>query len=111
MENKILDVWRLLWPDGVPASEYERALAVTQLADGAPPVPRQIFPPTSPPKARELSTIKAAKLLGVSRSYIQKMVARGELKPTQNFGFGQGMGYRFARADIEAIYNKQRNGG
>lgn len=82
MSDKILDVWRLLWPDGLPVSEFERALMMARLVNVAvPPVAGQI---TEPDKV--LTANDAAEVLGVTGSAVHYMIKVGRLKASKSKG-------------------------
>lgn len=101
--DRILEVWRLLWPGQMPEGEYEKALMMARLVNVAGSASLNGSASAShitvgPPAPDELvSTTEAGKLLGISAGGVQYLVRTGALKSTRD-----GRRYLVRRVDLEA---------
>lgn len=102
MSDRILDVWRLLWPDGMPAEEYEKALNMARLVNIAAAPPGKSAPPDE-----AVTTQEAARELGVTVNGVLGMVKRGGLR-----AFKVGSRLAIRRTDLAEFlktYRKRRS--
>lgn len=97
MDSRVLEVWRLAWPNGIPPHEYETALQFASLTriigrePDAPPERASITP------ADAITAQEAAKILGVSPATVYLWAKTGKLKPQQ------GERLVFSRKDVDAF--------
>lgn len=111
MDERVLAVWRVLWPKAIPEHEYEAALMQAELvgATGRKPEPRPA--PASPAAGAEdedlIETKDAARILGLSKQAFGDRVRRGMLKRHPSSTPRRAL---YRRADVEAQPMKVNTG-
>lgn len=119
--SKVGDVLRALWPDSIPASDYETAVELAKTAsDVAAAVGtveaerarrnwveknRWVEPSPRPPLTTDpnkLTTKQAAKFLGKGIEFIWKATRSGRLK-AEKIGKGPRPANLFAKSELEAF--------
>lgn len=112
MDERVLAVWRVLWPKAIPEHEYEAALMQAELvgATGRKPEPRPA--PASPAAGaggEDLVDVEeAARILGISKQALFDRERAGKVERHPSSGRRRTL---FRRADIEAQPGNFRGDG
>lgn len=88
MRNTTVDMWKILWPNGISVGQYERAFKILGFVEKFRP-PRAIqikhkkFKPKLVPDIDYLTPTQASKALGVSKDVIYWAVKKGHMSATR----------------------------
>jgi hypothetical protein len=95
--KKTLEVWKTLWPHGVPVEDYETALHVSALAG-------TVNEKQVPQGNVRMRTPEAAEYLGVPSGAVSAWARRGQLTGRKGKAkSGPAASWTFSRADLDAF--------
>lgn len=109
MSNKIVDVWKLLWPNGISKANYERAVKMVGFVEKLRQ-PKSVkikeFKPRLVPDEGYMTTEQVSKSLGVTKDVVYIAVKKGHLSATHK-GKSPKSGLLISKGSFEQ-YKKDR---
>lgn len=108
MSHAIVDVWKLLWPNGINTSDYEAAYKMAELVTAVQntSVEPTEFKPHIVEQTDFLTTQEAAKTLGLTKESVYAIVRSGKISATHK-GKDPRSGLLISRSSL-AQYKKSR---